>query len=189
MRGSGPRRRNRAEKKFGSNEPSKYEAPAVAKPQPSPQVSENNVPVVETADGDVLNVVLGYEPGEAKHLNTTTFDAYLVNDSNYYLYVVYATRGDSREWTCRFSGIVEPNIQVHLEELRHEDLPERERVAVQYVAFKSDKAFRLKNPAAVEFRLDATKFYKTHCFHDNMYFDNPVIAYDIVKTTCHNARW
>ena len=168
-------------KKFGSNEPSKYEAPAVAKPQPRPQVSENNVPVVETADGDVLNVVLGYEPGEAKHLNTTTFDAYLVNDSNYYLYVVYATRGDSREWTCRFSGIVEPNIQVHLEELRHEDLPERERVAVQYVAFKSDKAFRLKNPAAVEFRLDATKFYKTHCFHDNMYFDNPVIAYDIVK--------
>lgn len=144
MRGSGPRRRNRAEKKFGSNEPSKYEAPAVAKPQPSPQVSENNVPVVETADGDVLNVVLGYEPGEAKHLNTTTFDAYLVNDSNYYLYVVYATRGDSREWTCHFSGIVEPNIQVHLEELRHEDLPERERVAVQYVAFKSDKAFRLK---------------------------------------------
>lgn len=176
-------------KKFGSNEPSKYEAPAVVKPQPRPQVSENNVPVVETADGDVLNVVLGYEPGEAKHLNTTTFDAYLVNDSNYYLYVVYATRGDSREWTCRFSGIVEPNIQVHLEELRHEDLPERERVAVQYVAFKSDKAFRLKNPAAVEFRLDATKFYKTHCFHDNMYFDNPVIAYDIVKTTCHNARW
>ena len=168
-------------KKFGSNEPSKYEAPAVAKPQPKPQVSENNVPVVETADGDVLNVVLGYEPGEAKHLNTTTFDAYLVNDSNYYLYVIYATRGDSREWTCRFSGIVEPNIQVHLEELRHEDLPERERVAVQYVAFKSDKAFRLKNPAAVEFRLDATKFYKTHCFHDNMYFDNPVIAYDIVK--------
>ena len=168
-------------KKFGSNEPSKYEAPAVAKPQPRPQVSENNVPVVETADGDVLNVVLGYEPGEAKHLNTTTFDAYLVNDSNYYLYVVYATRGDSREWTCRFSGIVEPNIQVHLEELRHEDLPERERVAVQYVAFKSDKAFRLKNPAAVEFRLDATKFYKTHCFHNNMYFDNPVIAYDIVK--------
>lgn len=77
-------------KKFGSNEPSKYEAPAVAKPQPRPQVSENNVPVVETADGDVLNVVLGYEPGEAKHLNTTTFDAYLVNDSNYYLYVVYA---------------------------------------------------------------------------------------------------
>ncbi len=168
-------------KKYGSNEPSKYEAPAVEKPKPQAPVSENNVPLVETAEGDVLNVVLGYEPTEVKHLNTTKFDAYLVNDSNYYLYVVYATRGDGPEWTCRFSGIVEPNIQVHLEELTHADLPERERVSVQYVAFKSDKAFRLKNPAAVEFRLDATKFYKTHCFHDNMYFDNPVIAYDIVK--------
>lgn len=168
-------------KKFGSNEPSKYEAPAVEKAAPKPQVSENNVPLVETADGDVLNMVLGYEPREVKHLNTTAFDAYLVNDSNYFLFVVYATRGDGAQWTCRFADMVEPNTQVHLEELHHEDLPERERISVQYAAYKSDKAFRLKNPAAVEFRLDATKFYKTHCFHENMYFDNPVIAYDIVK--------
>ena len=163
-------------KKYGSNEPSKYEAPAVEKPQPKPAVSENDVPLLETAEGDVLNVVLGYEPDEVKHLNTTHFNAYLVNDSNYYLYVVYATRGDGAEWTCRFSGIVEPNIQVQLETLGHEDLPERERVAVQYVAFKDGKPFRLKHPALVEFRLDATKFYKMHCFHENMYFDNPVIA-------------
>ncbi|MDD6025463.1 MAG: DUF2027 domain-containing protein, partial [bacterium] len=43
------------------------------------------------------------------------------------------------------------------------------------------KPFKLKNPALVEYRLDTTKFYKLHCFHDNMYFDSPVIALDIVK--------
>lgn len=29
--------------------------------------------------------------------------------------------------------------------------------------------------------MDNTKFFKLHCFHDNVYFDSPVIAFDIVK--------
>ena len=33
----------------------------------------------------------------------------------------------------------------------------------------------------MEHRLDTTKFFKLHCFHDNEYFDKPVIALDIVK--------
>ena len=168
-------------KKYGSNEPSRYEAPAVATPQKAVAAPPVLPPVEEVEGGDVLNVVLGYEPEEPKHLNTSTFDASLVNDSNYYLYVVYATRGDDKQWQCRFADIVEPNMQVILETLSHDDLPQRERIVVEYVAFKRDKSFRLKNPAAVEFRLDATKFYKVHCFHENPYFDNPVIAYDIVK--------
>lgn len=167
-------------KKYGSDEPSKYEAPAVEKPK-AVKVSENNVEIVETEEGETLNIVLGYEPAEIKHLNTTKFDTYLVNDSNYFLYIVYSSRRDDGTWTCRYNGIVEPNIQVHLEELTHDDLPEMERIAVQYVAFKQGKDFRLKNPGTVECRINATKFYKMHCFHENVYFDNPVIAFDIVK--------
>ena len=166
-------------KKYGSSEPSKYEAPAVEKPKA--KVSENNVPIVETDEGDTLNVVLGYEAADLKQLNTTHFDAYLVNDSNYFLYVVYSARNYDGKWICRYNGIVEPNIQVFLEELTHEDLPDLERISVQYVAFKQEKDYRLKNPGAVECRIDAKKFYKMHCFHENMYFDNPVIAFDIVK--------
>ena len=53
-------------------------------------------------------------------------------------------------------------------------------IAVQYVAFKQGKGFKLKNPALIEQRLDVTKFYKVHCFHENPYFDVPVIAVEIV---------
>ena len=56
-----------------------------------------------------------------------------------------------------------------------------DRVAIQYVAFKRDKEFKLKAPVAVEYALDTTKFFKLHCFRDNVYFDTPVIALDIVK--------
>ncbi|MDE6524609.1 MAG: DUF2027 domain-containing protein, partial [Paramuribaculum sp.] len=55
--------------------------------------------MVETVGGDKLNVVLGYEPADIKQLSTTRFDISIVNDSNYYLYFTYLTRGDEEEWT------------------------------------------------------------------------------------------
>lgn len=160
--------------------------PAPSKEQKLPEAARpaaSEVPVVETEEGDVLNVLLAYEPKELKHLNTTSYYAYLVNDSNYYLYVTYMTRGDNADgrWRTHFHGLVEPNMQVLLEEFSHADLTEMSRVAVQYAAFKEDRDFKLKNPALVEHRLDTTKFYKLHCFHDNEYFDAPVIALDIVR--------
>lgn len=153
-------------------------APSAVFVQPEPEVEE----VEETPEGEKLNVVLGFEPREIKHLNTTTYDAYLVNDSNYYLYFTYMTRGDGDAgWTVRHAGIVEPSIQVHLTEVAREDLPAMDRIGVQYIAFKQGREFQLKTPSMVEYRLDTTKFFKLHCFHDNPYFDTPVIAFDIVK--------
>lgn len=139
-------------------------------------------PVVETPGGDKLNVVLGYEAIELKHLSTTAFEAYLVNDSNYYLYFTYLSRADDEDgWTTRYAGLVEPNMQIFIEELTREQVGRLDRVAFQYVAFKRDKQFRLKAPVAVETHLDTTKFFKLHCFRENPYFEDPVIAIDIVK--------
>ena len=157
---------------------SKYVAPTIVPEQPSKPKPEE---IEETETGDKLNIVLAYEPEEIKHLNTTEYDAYLVNDSNYFLYFTYLTRADGHDWTTRYAGIVEPNIQIHLEHVTREQLPDMDRVAIQYVAFKRDKEFKLKAPVAVEYALDTTKFFKLHCFRDNVYFDTPVIALDIVK--------
>ncbi|MCC8038928.1 MAG: DUF2027 domain-containing protein [Bacteroidales bacterium] len=142
----------------------------------------STIEIEETPTGDTLNVVLGYEPVEIKHLNTTTFDAYLVNDSNYYLAFSYMTRQDGAPgWTTRYAGVVEPNIQVWLGEVRREDLVEMDRIALQYIAYKQGKEFALKSPVLIERPLDTTKFCKLHCFQPNPYFDTPVIAVDIVK--------
>lgn len=153
-------------------------APTFVPEQPKAPKPEE---IEETETGDTLNIVLAYEPSEIKHLNTTTYDAYLVNDSNYYLYFTYLTRADNEDWVTRHAGIIEPNTQLLLCEVTHQDLPSMDRVAIQYVAFKRDKEFALKAPVAVEYRLDTTKFFKLHCFHSSVYFDTPVIAIDIVK--------
>lgn len=146
------------------------------------QTTTEAEPVIEIQGGDKLNVVLAYEAMEPKHLTTTAYEAYLVNDSNYYLYFTYMTRGDNADgWVTRYAGIVEPNIQIFLGEISRDLLGEMDRVALQYIAFKRDKPYALKSPVAIEYRLDTTKFFKLHCFRDNIYFDKPVIAIDIVK--------
>ncbi len=165
--------------KFGHKAaPATSPAPA-PKPQPKPQ---ETFVVEETPEGENLNVVLAYEAADLKKLSTTTYDTYLVNDSNYYLSFVYLTRTeDSDKWVLRFSGTVEPGIQMFIGELRREDIVDVDRVALQYVAFKKDKPFALKTPASVEHKIDNTKFFKLHCFQPNVYFDQPVIALTIVE--------
>ena len=152
------------------------------KPKFKPEPQQPVLPVVETPEGDTLNVLLAFEPREVKHLNTTTFFGVIVNDSNYFLDITFLTRAaESDMWTTRFHGTIEPNMQETLCEISHDDLPQMDRIAVQYIAYKPQKAFRLKNPALVEQRLDTTKFYKLHCFQPNEYFDNPVLAVDITR--------
>ncbi|TFU92220.1 DUF2027 domain-containing protein [Barnesiella sp. WM24] len=157
---------------------SKFVASPTVVPAPAQKQEET---VEETPAGEKLNIVLAYEPEEIKHLNTTEYDAYLVNDSNYYLYFTYLVKSNLHDWVTRFAGIVEPGIQVHLEHVTRDMVNSIDRVAIQYIAFKQGKEFKLKAPVAVEYAVDNTKFFKLHCFHDNDYFDTPVIAFDIVK--------
>lgn len=163
--------------------PSPAAAPRAASPAPSEPAPE------ETPEGEKLNVVLAYEPNDIKRLNSSTFDTYLVNDSNYYLYFTYLSRADEADgWTTRYAGVVEPNIQVFLEEITGADLPSMDRIVVQMIAFKSDREFRIKAPVAVETALDTSKFFKLHCFHSNMYFDKEVIAVELVTNDVPRKR-
>lgn len=159
--------------------------------QPAPKSTSHSTEPApeETPEGEKLNVVLAYEPNDIKHLNSSTFDTYLVNDSNYYLYFTYLSRADEADgWTTRYAGVVEPNIQVFLEEISGADLPSMDRIAVQMIAFKSDREFRIKAPVAIETALDTSKFFKLHCFHSNVYFDKEVIAVDLVTNDVPRKR-
>ncbi len=153
--------------------------PAPARqPEPEPEP----VAVEETPEGEKLNVVLAYEPSDIKQLSSTTFNTYLVNDSNYFLYFSYLTRADGAEgWVTRYAGVVEPNIQIWLEEFEGSQLAQMDRVAVQLIAMKQGKEFALKSPVSVEMKLDTRKFFKLHCFNTGVYFEEPVIALDIVR--------
>ena len=160
-------------------------APSKLKETPAPATTAYQAPlppVKETPEGELLNIVLAYEPHDIKSLSTTRFDAVLVNDSNYHIYYTYLTRADEdRQWTARSTGMIEPATQLVVDEITAADLPSMDRIAIQYIAFKQNGKFNIKAPTGIEYRLDTTKFARLHCFHSNPYFDTQVIAVDIVK--------
>jgi hypothetical protein len=134
----------------------------------------------EMRGGDTLNVYLAYVPDDVKAMNTTPFTAYLVNDSNYYLYYTYLS-AEGKAWRARSFGMVEPNMKFVLEEFDKSILNELEHVAVQVVAFKDKKSFALKPAVSVELRVDTVKFYKLHTFRESEFFEEPALIYDIVR--------
>lgn len=153
----------------------KDNTPKTSAPQPTV------LPIIETATGNKLNVVLGFEPQDISTLSRTDFDAYIVNDSNYYLYLSLASRSrEAEEWTHLFDGLIEPNIQEFVFTLEQAQLPHFDRLLVQFTAFKRDKSFAAKESVSRELKPDPTRFARLHCFRPNPYFDSPVISFDIL---------
>ncbi len=163
-----------------------------AKPQPLPASVPSKpappVEVFETPTGDKINIVLGYEATDLKQLSTTTFDAYLVNDSNYYLSLCYMVSNDGKRWNLVTDTVIEPNTQALIDEISREKLSDMTYVAVQYTAYKKDKPFERKMPVWFEQKMDMTKLFKLHCFKENVYFEAPVIALEIVINDRQNQQ-
>ena len=134
----------------------------------------------ERKEGDKLNAFLAFVPVNSREISTTTFECYIVNDCNYFIYYTYST-AENASWNLRSSGIVEPNTKVFVEELHHTDLNTLEKVAIQMVAYKEDKPFGMKQPVSVVMRIDGTKFFKLHSFKESLFFDELALLYEIVK--------
>lgn len=142
---------------------------------------EEELPIEETGHGDVMNIVLAFEPSDVKHLDKSTFAAILVNDSNYYLDFTFLRRSEEeRGWTLVKRGTVLPNEMADLANLTHETLSQYEKITFQCIAYKKDKAFVLQAPLGISRRLDLTKFHKFHCFRPGIYFENEVIEISLV---------
>ncbi|MDO5571599.1 MAG: DUF2027 domain-containing protein [Bacteroidales bacterium] len=144
------------------------------------KLDEKAAIIKETKEGEKLNIALAYIPQDSRSLSNTDFDAYLVNDSNYYLFFTYMNKF-SDQWRTRFAGVIEPNTKIHLERFSKEILNELENLCVQLTAYKKQKSFDLKNPVSVELRLDTVKFYKLHSFKANDYFVEDALVYPVVR--------
>lgn len=154
-------------------------APAEA-PKPKPEPEEGEVKIEETPEGERLNVFLAFLPEEPNSMQNSSFEAYFVNESNYYLSFNYMNR-QNNSWHSRYNGLIEPNTKIFLEEFPKEELNNLERVCVQFIAFKKDKPFTLKNAISVELRIDTVKFYKIHCFMENDFFEEDALVFPVVR--------
>jgi hypothetical protein len=134
----------------------------------------------ERKGGDLLSAYLAFVPIDLKELSQTRFEAYLVNDSNYYLRYTYLSV-EGTGWRLRATGEVEPNTKEFIEEFGRESLNNMERVCIQLLAYKRDKNFLMKPTVDVQLRIDGVKFYKLHTFQENDFFEQPAQIYPIIE--------
>lgn len=167
------------------------EKPDVKAVAPKPVAKEKDKPKItnapeekirETPGGEKINITLAFEPKDRLKLTETDYDAYLVNDSNYFIYFTFSAReNDNDKWRCHYAGLVEPDTELWLGTYAHADVLRFERIALQYIAFKKgDREYTLKVPRSVEKKVDTTKFVKLHCLKRHKYFPSDVLAFDMV---------
>ncbi|MCR4583874.1 MAG: DUF2027 domain-containing protein [Prevotella sp.] len=136
--------------------------------------------VEERKGGERLSAFIAFVPIDPKALSHTRFEAYFVNDSNYYMRYVYMC-GENNSWTLRATDEVEPNTKVFIEEFGLEDVGQLDHICIQLTAYKREKHFLLKPTISVQQRIQSQKFYKLHTFQENDFFEQPALLYPIVE--------
>lgn len=134
----------------------------------------------ERRGGDKPSVALAFVPIDRQNFANTRFEAYLVNDSNYYAHFTYLV-AEGNTWELRHTGEIEPNTKVFIEEIGHENLNAMEHLNVQLLLYKRQKTFLRVPPVDVQLRIDGVKFYKLNTFTDNDFFEQPALIYHVMK--------
>ena len=145
----------------------------------------NVEPIVETPEGEILKAFLAFFPVEIKQLQTTSYDCYLVNDSNYFLYY-NVLNADNGNWKSVANGLIEPNMQEDLTAITKDQLNDWENLRVQLLPFKQAKVYSPQAVVDVTLKLNAVKFYKLHSFTENDYFDEPCMLIDLISASENN---
>ena len=136
--------------------------------------------IEERKGGDLLSVYIGFVPIDIHDITNTRFEAYIVNDCNYYIHYSYLS-AEGASWSVRSVGEVEPNTKEFIEEFGRESLNEMTHTCVQFIAYKREKNFMLKPSVDVQFRIDPVKFYKLHTFQENDFFETPALLYPVIE--------
>lgn len=152
-------------------------------PAAEPRKEELKEPVREIKEregGDTLNVYLAFAPVDALNIGNTTFECYLVNDSNFFLSFTYLSAEASR-WSLRCTDVVEPNTKYYIEELSHSQVSDIEHIQIQFIAYKKNRPFLIKDPVACDLKIDGMKFFKLHAFRQNLYFEQTALLFPLIK--------
>lgn len=162
----------------------KIESPSSAKKIPSSPSPSSCVERCESrppsAKGDSVDIYLAFLPEDPSQIGSGAYEVYLVNDSNYDLQVLYMT-GKASEKEVRYVGIVPFDSVTFLEAFPPTSIPERTRIHLQMMAYKSDTPFRAKPSYDVRKRIDASRLFRSNAFVSNDFFEEGAILLDLVR--------
>lgn len=158
----------------------------VAKEQGASQDSESMstelvIPKPHTylpASGEV-SLSLGVLPLDYARLGQTSYELYLINDSQYNLYYVLSTCEGVR-YKLRAHGTADPDCSLFLLEVSPQELNDWKELNVQVMAY-ADNPGIYKATYSLDSRLNLSKFFKRHSFVPTDFFDDDALLIPLVS--------
>jgi hypothetical protein len=134
----------------------------------------------ETDYGNTLTAFLVFFAKDLKQLQTSDYECFLLNDSNYFIFynIIIGQNADTQSIA---NGIIEPNIQQWLADIKKEELNDWENVHIQLVAYKKEATYTPQNVVDLRLKVDVVKFFKLHSFSENDYFDEPAMLVNLAE--------
>ena len=157
-----------------------------------PEETGNAQPLLSTKEKDPrkrdlsprskVSAYLCFLPEEGKKPGEGDFEAFLVNDSQYDLFVAYASGEDNAKRTVRFQGVI-PFDSIEQIDLitQGKELDKRARSSFVLIPFVRDDSYPKKDPFVVELKVEGGKFYKAGAFVANEFFEDKAIVYPLVE--------
>ncbi len=146
-------------------------------------VSLKNIPYEpehDTTYGEQLYVYLAFVPVNLQQLQTTSFDFYLINDSNYAMLFTLATNKGG-QLNCLDHGELTSNSKIFIDQLDKEQLQEIKEITIQTIVFKQQVPFNLKPTFDTTLSLTFSDFGKLHLFKENDFFKESAMILPLIE--------
>lgn len=137
---------------------------------------------IQTKSGDVLEISLAYVLDRPEKPETSDFNVYLVNESNYSVYVQYITRMNDGKYVLKYGGVQAPYSRDMLFRLDRLHINETNRkFIVRMLPFKENKEFDMKGMFELTPALDPKVLVRSSSYKENRYIDFPAFIMPLVR--------
>jgi hypothetical protein len=156
-------------------------APASSQPKQSEPQPEEWEESEETDYGNAISLYLGVVPANIKSLFNSSFDLFLINDSNYSLGYLYSVENHKQKHQYKENGTMRPNTKLFLESFEYEGINKIRQIIIQAVAFKKKGSYEPKPTLDFAVKPVASDFNKLHTFAENDFFEENALIIPLIE--------
>ena len=129
-----------------------------------------------------MQVHVAYLPVSYEHFGQSSYETYLINESNYHLLFTYSTATPTGGQKLRSAGVLEPDMRVLVEEFEASEINDHAVSHFQFVAYKPERTYRSMPPVERQVRMDVVKLAKRHSFRENPFFDEDALVLPVLES-------
>jgi len=122
-------------------------------------------------DEEGSGILMGFVPADSNDVTASDLNAYLINDSSYYLLYNIVIREEGYTATIS-SGELEPDTKLFLSVYERKSLNYLSGFTIQIILFKKG-IYEPVHPVEKNIKIKPVRFYLKDNFRENDYFDDP----------------